>query len=110
MENFYGMGRNGIPQRLTGIKIGDIVRIVSLKKINKMKRLGIRIRCSWKNQMDGLCGSQHIITGSEMGRIEYRDAFNQDRETNFLLCHRKGGRTEDYTDNFLVWINGNKAT
>lgn len=44
------------------------------------------------------------------GRIEYRDAFNQDRETNFLLCHRKGGRTEDYTDNFLVWINGNKAT
>lgn len=73
MENFYGMGRNGIPQRLTGIKIGDIVRIVSLKKINKMKRLGIRIRCSWKNQMDGLCGSQHIITGSEMGRIEYRD-------------------------------------
>jgi hypothetical protein len=44
------------------------------------------------------------------GRIQYRDAFNVERETNFVLCHHKNNRNSSYVNDFTAWINGNKAT
>ena len=57
---------NGLPVRLAGIKVGDIVCFRSASKLNDAT---YDIRCRWSSKMNFLCGQEFAITEEMMEKI-----------------------------------------
>lgn len=65
---------HNIPQRLLGIKTGDVVKIRNNQTMTNFARIyGRDVRCGWNSEMRGICGNTFEITREMLNNILTND-------------------------------------